>query len=340
MGAAGRLGALSMLARPQRTGAGSGRRLLAFVVIALAAVLGPKAGPGAEALAPPAQEDPSKPSSSRAARDSAVQSIPLGKLTAEGKAKAAWVLANSGVFRRLPIRVVQCDPDLYLFLVQHPDVVVNIWEVLGVSHLTMQQTGRGTYCVTDDIGTTGTLEVLHQSHDTHVVYIDGTYTGPIFGRSIRARGLMVLKTGYVRETDGHYYVTSRLDAFLNIEPGGIEFLTKTFLPAVGKVADNNFLQTAGFLGSISRTAEVNSRGVQRLAARLSKVQPDVRLQFAQLADQVARRAANSASAAPRRAEDGPLAIDKDPAALKVARRETEAARVGPKQAGTPSKPTP
>ena len=52
---------------------------------------------------------------------------------------------------------------------------------------------------------------------------------------------LVLKTGYVRETDGRYYVTSRLDTFLSVERGGVELLTKTLHPLVGNIADNNFL---------------------------------------------------------------------------------------------------
>jgi hypothetical protein len=101
----------------------------------------------------------------------------------------------------------------------------------------------------------------------------------------------VLKSGYVLEPDGRYYVTSRLDAFVHIEHGGVELLTKTFQPVVGRVADVNFLQTAGFLGDLSRTAEVNTGGMQRLADKLTRVRPEVREKFVQLSTQVAERAA-------------------------------------------------
>jgi hypothetical protein len=240
--------------------------------------------------------EPSKADTSRAAREDAIQAIPLAKLTPEGRQKVQWTLANTSVFRRLPTRMIQCDPDLYLFLLDHPDVVVNVWEVLGVSHLTMRQTGPGVFQATDDIGTAGTIECLYRTADLHVFFVDGTYTGSMFGHRVRGRGLMVLKSGYVREDNGKQFIVSRLDSFLNIEPGGAEFLTKTFQPAVGKVADANFLQTTGFLACLSRTAEVNNRGMQRLAEKLTKVQPEVRQRFAQLSDQVAQRAAQSPTA--------------------------------------------
>lgn len=234
--------------------------------------------------------DPFKPDTSSQARANAVQSIPYDKLNRDGQSKVSWVLANTSVFRRLPVRVVQCDPDLYLFLLHHPDVVVNIWEALGLSHLTMRQLSADVFQVSDDIGTAGSVQFLYRSNETNLAYVDGVYTGSLFKHQIRARGILVIKSGYMNEADGRCYVTSRLDAFMNVEPGGAEFLTRTFLPMVGKVADNNFLQTAGFLGSISRTAEVNQAGMQRLAKRLNQVQPEVRQQFAAMLEQVGQKA--------------------------------------------------
>jgi len=236
------------------------------------------------------RSDPYRATTSRAARQSAIRSIPYEKLDTEAKTRVARVLSTAAVFRRLPIRVIQCDPELYLFLVRHPDVVVNIWEVLGVSQLTMRQTGPDTFQMADGQGMVAVLKFLYRSHDTHLIYIEGRYDGSLSSRPVRCRGLMVLKTGYVREPDGRYYITSRLDTFAHITPGGVEFLTNTFQPLVGKVADMNFVQTAGFVGSLSRTAEVNHRGVERLAARLHQVRPDVRQEFAELAGRVAQKA--------------------------------------------------
>jgi len=266
--------------------------------------------------------DPNKASTSLAARQNAIDSIPTGLLTPAGRAKVAWVLENTSVFRRLPVRVTVCDPDFYQFLVQHPDVVVNVWEVFGVSHLTLRQTGPDAYQVIDDAGTSGTIQFLYRSPDTNVAYVDGQYTGRLFGHHVRGRGIMVLKSGFVRDVEGRCYVTSRLDAFMNIEPGGAEFLTKTFQPLVGKVADQNFTQTVDFLGSLYRTAEVNRRGVQRLAARLEKVQPEVRQQFAQLAEQVGQRADRSerTTSTARQQEKNGSAGASNPGAPLVARR--------------------
>lgn len=243
--------------------------------------------------------DPAKASSGRAARQSALKEIPFDKLDADAQAKVSSVLSSISLFRRLPIQVVQCDPDLYLFLVEHPDVVVNMWEVMGVTQITMRATGPGTFDLTDTAGTTGSVEFLYSNHDTHLIYTEGAYRGPPFARPVGGRGLIVLKTGYVRETDGRYYVTCRLDSFMSVDNVGAELFTKTLGPLVGKVADMNFTYTVSFVGSVSQTSEDDHRGMQRMAGMLTNVEPEVRQKLAVLAGEVAQKAAQPNVRQPR-----------------------------------------
>ena len=234
---------------------------------------------------------------SAAARRDALRSIPLDKLSDEDRAKVDSVLSNISVFRRMPTRVVDCDPDLYLFLVRHPDVVVNIWEVFRISRLKLREIGDGQFRVAETAGATATFEFVYQSRDLHVLYGEGVYQGPLLTRPVKGRGVLVLKAGYARETNGRYHITSRLDSFLSIEPAAAELVTKTVSPVVGKTVDNNFVQTMAFVGSLSRTAEVNSRGVQRLGEQLLHVQPAVREQFVELAAAMPKKQAEASEEA-------------------------------------------
>ena len=87
--------------------------------------------------------DSAQGTSSGTAQREAIRSIPTSKLDAAGRVKVAAVLNNVTLYRRMPIRAVPCDPDLHLFLIRHPDVIVNIWEVLGVAQLKLRQSGTG-----------------------------------------------------------------------------------------------------------------------------------------------------------------------------------------------------
>ena len=161
-------------------------------------------------------ENPLESTTSDTARDSALRSIPFEKLSELDKAKVRSVLANVSLFRRLPVRMIDCDPDLYLFLMRHPDVLANIWETLGISQLQVRQgSAAGTFRVSDKAGTQGAAQIIYQDSDTHLIYGDGAYQGVLAVTPARGRCLLILKSGYVHETDGRHYIISRLDAFVN-----------------------------------------------------------------------------------------------------------------------------
>ena len=264
---------------------------LATIGLILGLGLGVGLGRPLEAAWPQSATDPTEEgTSSAAARREAIRALPTAKLDADGRAKVAAVLSNVTLYRRMPLRSVPCDPDLYLFLVRHPDVIVNIWEVLGVAQLQLRQTGPDAFREDEKEGTSASLQFLYKTPATHVVYGEWHYTGTVLPRTVTGRCLAMLRSEYVRQADGTCYVTNRLDAFVSVEPGGVELLSKIFYPLIAKTADANFIQTAAFVASLSRTAELNGRGVQRLAGKLTHVQPEVRRRFADLALEIHRKA--------------------------------------------------
>jgi hypothetical protein len=186
--------------------------------------------------------------------------------------------------------MIACDPALFVFLVEHPDVVVATWQVLGLSEMDLRQTGPNTYRLTDQAGTDAVAEFIYRGHGVHVVYVEGACGGPLFARPARGSAVLILRSGYVRDPDGRYYVSTKLDAFVRLDNGGLELLAKAFQPVVGKVVDNNFTQTVAFVGCLCRTAEVNLSGMKRLAARLNTVDALIREEFARLAERVSEKA--------------------------------------------------
>jgi len=233
----------------------------------------------------------SEATSSRDARDDALRRLARAELTHEARSKVSGVLGATTIYRRLPSQVIECDPSLYVFLVEHPDLVVNIWEALGISEVQVEQIGERLYAANDKAGTLGRMEFLHASPQMHVVYAEGSYEGPLFGRTIKGKSLLLLETRYFRNTSGRHFIRCRMDAFLHVENVGVGVLAKTLQPLVGAAADNNFHETAAFLAGISRAAEVNYAGMQKVAEKLTNVAPADREQFAALTEQLAVRAA-------------------------------------------------
>jgi len=74
-------------------------------------------------------------------------------------------------------------------------------------------------------------------------------------------------------------------------------LTRTLSPLVGKTADYNFVESAKFLSQISQVCEHNPNGAQILASKLTKIQPQVRDEFARIALRIGSDAADASSLA-------------------------------------------
>ena len=238
---------------------------------------------------------PNQATSSRVAREDALRSIPLDRLSPDIREKVASTLAGTSLYRRLPIQVTPCDPNMYLFLVRHPEVVVNIWEVMNIANVAMTRTGPDTFRATDNAGTLCDVKFCYSDDETQVIYAEGAYSGPMFSKPIRARCVLLLKSGYLQETDGQYYITSRMDTFIQIEHAGVEVLAKTLQMLIHRSADYNFVETAAFLGTVSRTAEANPTGMRRLADKLANLEPNVRDEFAELSMKVGEKARNRQS---------------------------------------------
>jgi hypothetical protein len=212
---------------------------------------------------------------------------------------AQAIVKNASFYRRLPTRVIDCDPEMFNFLLQHPEVVIDVWRVMGISQVTLEKLSAGNgsgavYRGTDGAGTTGTVRFLssnwgQNARNLAVVYADGRYEGKPFLAPLKAQSILLLRSGAVQETNGRHYVTVRIDSFVRVEQLGVELIAKTVQPWINKTADHNLIETLSFLSNFSRTAERNPQGMQRLATRLATVDEPTRNELVALCFRTAER---------------------------------------------------
>lgn len=233
-------------------------------------------------------QDPVSSTNSRSAREMAVRSLPMEQLTAEAREKIDRVVSRPAFYRRIVKKRMECDADLFIFLTRHPEVVVNIWDLMGITKIDVSRTGPHTFSTHDGQGTKSEIELIYGTHDTHLFFAHSEYDGPLLARPVRGRCVLLLKTDISTET-GREYVTNQLDVFVRLDRIGAELVTKTLHPIVGHAADHNFSESTSFVARLSRTAQANGPGVQRLAQRLTEVDPEVRKQFAQLTASISDR---------------------------------------------------
>jgi hypothetical protein len=268
-------------------------RTACFPALILVALIATSARSG-EPSTGSAAKNASDATSSRAAHDEAVRAIPWKQMSPANRQTAQSIINNTSIYRRLPSRIIDCDPDLFTFLLQHPEIVIDVWRVMGISQVALNKASDGTYRGTDGAGTTGTLRYLfcnwgERANNIAVVYADGAYQGQPFPTPLKAQSIMLVRSSAVRETNGRHYITVKIDTFVRIENLGIEIIAKTVQPWIAKTADQNLIETLTFVSNFSRTAEKNPQGMKRLANRLDAVDEPTRNQLVTLCFRTAER---------------------------------------------------
>ena len=226
---------------------------------------------------------------SRAARKEAQNSIPSNKLTAETKQKLAPVVEKPSIFRRLPVTSITSDPEMFVFLIRQPEVVVNIWQLMGVTQMSVERTGDYEFLTNDGAGAISNVELVYGTNNQHIFYAEGSYAGPLLKRKLKGRAVMILNTNYAQGPDGKPITTNSLDVFLKVENATVSLVAKTLNPIIGPTADHNFVESLKFVQRLNETTEKNGTGVQRMAYRLTNLSDGVRDQFIKVAGTVYER---------------------------------------------------
>lgn len=225
----------------------------------------------------------------RQAKEEAVQAIPLGYLNPVAQQKALDVLEKTTLYRRLPVSSIEADPDYYRFLVRNPEVIVEIWRLMGVTRMVCERTGDFTYRCDDHAGTVSEVELLYGTENLHLFWATGTYSNTLNKKPINGDCLMLLRTTSRPGPGGKPTVDSTLDVFLTIENATASLVAKTLAPMVGKTADHNFVESLKFVQRLNETTGRNGPGVQGMADRLEGLTEPVRDQFIEIVDVVYER---------------------------------------------------
>ncbi|WP_145287224.1 hypothetical protein [Pirellulimonas nuda] len=241
-----------------------------------------------------ADSDSMEATTSHAARQDAEKAIPWGELSHQDQRLVRYVVNGASLYRRMPTRVVDCDPDMFSLLCQRPEVVVNLWNVLGVSNLELERISDNQFRATDKLGTSGVMRVLNSCYEPGaqnrlLLFVDGSYHSPPIPGPVEAKCVLLLRTGSTIETDGRPYVAGRLDSFVMFERKATELVARTLQSVIGTTADHNFTETMKFASVLSRSAESDPDRVAALTPKLDRVSLEGRDELIRQSHATARR---------------------------------------------------
>ncbi len=225
--------------------------------------------------------------SSREAKTSATRMIPFQRLNPNATELVRDVVNNPSFFRRMPPQEIDCNPEMFTFLVRRPEVMVNIWELMGITQVSTKRTSPYSFLANDGVGTTAKCDLIYGDENLHIYYGTGNYDGSMTPRKMTGRCVCILQSRTSHDQLGASTVAGTMDVFLKLDNFGADLLTRTLGPLVSKTADANFVETAKFMSQISQICANNPAAAQGLAEQLENVDRTVRQEFATIASKIA-----------------------------------------------------
>jgi len=221
-------------------------------------------------------------SSGRQFKQQGIEAVPFQLLTQETAAKLKPVLDKPSIYRRLPKMAIECDRDYFRFLVRHPEVVVEIWKLMGVTKMETTRTGPYRLKSDDGAGTISDLELVYGDGEKHIFYGTGTYEGPLLRKKLSGKCVLVMQTQHTMDSNGTPKAINQLDVFLRVDNVAAGVIARSLQPLVGPTADHNFVESLKFIQRLHDTTVRNGHGVQLMGDRLD-LQPQVLAGFQQVA---------------------------------------------------------
>ena len=148
------------------------------------------------------------------------KSIPLDQLAPADRESVAEVLGGPTFHRRGKSDSFQCNPRLYLALVNQPLLTLALWKNLSPSPVTLREVSPGSFQGTNNNGTEVGGRFLIRTPTLHVVLSNFRYNTPRGNLHLEGRIVLVLRTAYFKEPQGEYWVRHDLEVFVKIDTRG------------------------------------------------------------------------------------------------------------------------
>lgn len=215
-------------------------------------------------------------------RDRCKQQIPYGKMSESAQRRAADLIAGSSQYRRMPCLQYEVNPNIYQYLLNHPDVAVSTWRAMGISKLQMSQTGDFEYEAQSGDGSDGIAHVLWRDGNQCVFIVEGSYKSPLLPKTINASALVWLRYRFIESNEGTTLVNQQVETFLYFPSMAVDTIAKLATSVTNTILDRNVFEVSLYARMMSKAAEKEPEWIEQLALRMDGVPPQRRMELVQI----------------------------------------------------------
>ena len=223
----------------------------------------------------------SKASTSQESAAEVVSQVPWNAISPAARQRAEKIVSSYTFYRRLPMTGGYCNPEIYDYLVCHPEVVVGTWEAGGFKQLSLANNGGGRFTLKDNSGTRGEIEIVYHDNKMLAFLCNGVYEGQLSPRPIQGDIFCVMQYRFTEDAaNGNKpIVVTRLDTFVRMSSASADLVGKAFAPMVGKIADSNFVKTVDSVNQISELMERNPQVLAEMIQEVPSISTETKKEF-------------------------------------------------------------
>ncbi|MCR9201415.1 MAG: hypothetical protein NXI04_22450 [Planctomycetaceae bacterium] len=199
------------------------------------------------------------------------QRLPYPQMSPGARDRASRILANTSQYRRMPSLQYPVDPNMYQYLINHPDVAVSTWRAMGISKLQMSQKSRFEYEASAADGSDGIADVLWRDANQCLFIVEGRYNSPVLPSSINASALVWLRYRFVRNTKGEILVNQQVETFVHFHSAAIETIARLASRITNSILDRNVFEVSLYARMMSQAGQKDPQWISEVAARLDGV---------------------------------------------------------------------
>ena len=224
-----------------------------------------------------------EPTSDAYAMNNGRQQIPYGKMSKGAQQRAADLIAQTSQYRRMPCLQYEVDPNIYQYLINHPDVAIATWRAMGISKLQMRQTDAFSYEADAADGSEGTADILWRDGNQCLFMVQGTYKSPILPNPIRASALVWLRYRFVKAHDGATLVNQQVETFIHFPSSAIDTIARLASRVTNAILDRNVFEVSLYARMMSRASKTEPEWLEQLAYRMDGVPSQRRMEMIEIA---------------------------------------------------------
>lgn len=225
-------------------------------------------------------------------------SLPFHLMSPTNRQRARKLINDSTQYRRLPSLQYSIDKPIYRYLLEHPDVAVSTWRVMGISRFEMFQTGPMEYEAKAVDGSEGIADILYKDDNQMLFICEGNYHNVLLPRPLEASALIWFRAAYAPGADGTHVVTQKADVFVKFPSAGLSTVAKMLTPVTNSMMDRNLFEVSLYSSMMSRAVRDEPEWVVHVADQMEGVLPQRRGELIEVARQPRKIAHNATPEGP------------------------------------------